>query len=71
MTQWRKIIEPENGVDILAYFPDADTPVMIVHWIKTDDPADDGDWYEQNVDRCPEPLWVEPTHWMPLPELPR
>lgn len=70
---WQPIVDPMaspgNGVDALVYFPSADTPIMICHWIKADDPEDEGDWYEQNVNIGP-PVDVEATHWMPLPRAP-
>lgn len=70
---WQPITTAPHGEDVLAFFPDAaeDTQIMICHFIKfDDDPSDEGDWYEQNVDRCPDPLPVQPTHWMPLPNVP-
>ena len=55
----------DDGLDIIAFFPDfsEDANVMIAHRIGKD-------WYEQNIDSCPNPLPGEPTHWMPLPPRP-
>lgn len=62
MSNWQPIESAPEADDVLGFFPDAaeDRQVMIVHRIG-------GDWHEQNVDRCPDPLIVFPTHWMPLP----
>lgn len=68
--KWWPITNPENGVDVLVYFPDADTPIMICHWIKTADPDDEGGWYEQNIS-IGAAVDCEATHWMPLPRPPR
>lgn len=67
---WQPIATAPPGEDILGFFPDADTPVMIVHSFDPDDGAG-REWYEQNADLCPDALIVEPTHWMPLPAPPK
>lgn len=63
---WLPISSAPEGVDILAFFPDANEEYqrMIVHRLE-------GDWYQQDADACPQPIDdVEPTHWQPLPSIP-
>lgn len=63
MNAWQTIeTAPRDGVDVLVFFPGADTPIMICHEI-------DGDWHEQNPSIGP-PVDVEATHWQPLPAPP-
>lgn len=59
--------------DVLVFSPDSKDPVMICHRCLFDGQTEadwDGDWHEQNVDMCPNPIDVEVTHWMPLPAAP-
>lgn len=65
---WRPIESAPEGVDVLAFFPDAapEYAVMIVHRVDGEGAA----WYAQDADANPRPLDVEPTHWMPLPAPP-
>lgn len=63
---WQPIETCPEGVDVIAFFPDANEEYqrMVVHKL-------DGDWYAQDVNASPDPIDdVTPTHWMPMPELP-
>lgn len=65
-TGWRKLrraTQVAEGVDVMGFFRSFEPSIMIVHRLEDD-------WYEQNVDACPNPLWEAPTHWQPLPEPP-
>jgi len=53
---------PADGIDVLGFFPNANTEIMITHAIA-------GDWYKQNVS-LGDPIDVELTHWMELPSGP-
>lgn len=62
--EWRSIESAPKDEDVIAFFPDAVTEIMVVHCF------DDGscDWYEPHGRQ---PIDVAPTHWMPLPPGPQ
>ena len=64
MIQWQPIeTAPKDGTDILCYerghpkIPEDNGFMAVAHW-------SNGTWSEDVSG------WVEPTHWMPLPEPP-
>lgn len=66
MAEWQSINTAPEGEDVIVFIPDAraDYQRMVCHLI-------DGDWYQQDVDQCPDPLELKPTCWMRLPEAPK
>lgn len=70
MSEWRPISTHPRNEYIMGYFPDAaaEFQIMIVGFLVSDDPCDEGDWYEL-CQANSAPLDVEPSHWMPLPWL--
>lgn len=69
---WREISSAPKNEYVLVFCPDAAdyTQIMICGFLESEDPEDDGDWYELNCDTRPNPFDVEPTHWQPLPDSP-
>lgn len=61
---------PTNSY-VLLFLPGASAgqEIIIGAFLKSESPADAGDWYEQ-CESAGGPLDIEPTHWMPLPDPP-
>ena len=71
-SEWRQINTAPKNEYVLVFCPDATegSQIMICgHLVFVGDP-DGPTWYELNCDARPYPLDVEPTHWMPLPNIP-
>jgi hypothetical protein len=70
-SEWRPIeTAPKDGVPILAWAPGWDTP-DVVWWQRADHLGLSDGWYDGMTDNFGDPCGpVEPTHWVPLPDLP-
>lgn len=69
---WQPIETAPKNEYILVFCPDAAdyTQIMICGLLEFDGDPDSPVWYELNADTRPDPLDVEPTHWMALPQKP-
>lgn len=71
-SNWQPIRTAPKNQYVLVYCPDAEESlrVLIAGLLEFEGDPDGPDWYEQNPDTRPDPLDVEPTHWMTLPDHP-
>ena len=70
MSEWQSIETAPRGEYVLVFSPDCNewSQIMIARAEITDEPGDEGDWYELNgIGR---PIEMVLTHWMPLPDPP-
>ncbi len=70
---WRPVGEAETNTHVIVFCPDAaeHTQTMICARLEFEGDPNEPEWFELNCECRPNPIDVEPTHFMPLPAPPK